>query len=461
MQSEASGPSGSAPVVRRGRGMFHTDGGFGDRSAEHAARAADVVARAEEPPTPDGIHLKLQLFQKKLQPQRLVVAWAEEFVPSLRCHLRPYRGPIHPNLLKKRLHELQVSGGGGVPADSALDALGDDVDGKLAQLTLYRGTVSLRVRCGAVLLADVWQPQDRTLPDLLEAVAGRECAPAFLSDVPAAFAAAARRQCDADDPSATAAPTTAASHAFFLRAASSFEAFGVRAERLPDGGFRAVDFTLDDFTLSWDILLPHIPETDLRVVLRTVLPAPTLDAEALRTFIAGVTFDGERFRGPTAEFAIERVLATKDRGVAQCGRLTVQTAVVTQYDYGDVEQMWARTEVTFEWPHKDCRAAEALRQINRLLEATSRPPPAEGHTSGGDRPMPEPRRSVHSDRTAHSVATDERDKRDASARPRGAAPPRRTEPYPSHPPRRRDGSTLDEDRPRDRGPRAWHGHDDR
>lgn len=28
----------------------------------------------------------------------------------------------------------QVSGGGGVPADSALDALGDDVDGKLAQL---------------------------------------------------------------------------------------------------------------------------------------------------------------------------------------------------------------------------------------------------------------------------------------------------------------------------------------
>lgn len=28
--------------------------------------------------------------------------------PSLRCHLRPYRGPIHPNLLKKRLHELQV-----------------------------------------------------------------------------------------------------------------------------------------------------------------------------------------------------------------------------------------------------------------------------------------------------------------------------------------------------------------
>lgn len=34
---------------------------------------------------------------------------------------------------------------------------------------------------------------------------------------------------------------------------------------------------------------PHpLPQTDLRVVLRTVLPAPTLDAEALRTFIAGV-----------------------------------------------------------------------------------------------------------------------------------------------------------------------------
>ena len=111
-------------------------------------------------------------------------------------------------------------------ADTLWEDLGDAVEAKLDGLSEYKGSVRVQANFGCVLLLDAWQPEERSLKELVTAGDTGECGTSFLKDVVPHFASTISQQCDIKLPDAT----TRATYTFHLKSDKSFEDFCVRAE---------------------------------------------------------------------------------------------------------------------------------------------------------------------------------------------------------------------------------------